>query len=30
MRTAGPDPVKLVHLHNAGYGCYNFAVRATG
>jgi hypothetical protein len=22
--------VDLVHLRNVGYGCYNFAVRATG
>ena len=25
----GPE-VELVHLRNVGYGCYNFAVRATG
>ena len=26
---AGPE-VELVHLRNVGYGCYNFAVRASG
>jgi hypothetical protein len=28
--TASRPEVDLVHLRNVGYGCYNFAVRATG